>query len=148
MTDASLQDIILNLEEQTWRAVKDSGAALVPFLSHDCTMIFPPGIKIDPDSDPTVEDLLRSEQFVPWLDFELSEVNVTPAGEESAIISYRVAASRPPTEGSGGRDAKFDALCSSVWRIESDGKREKGEKEKEKEKFRFRMCFHQQTLVD
>lgn len=135
----SLESTILALEEETWRAVKDSGAALIPFLSQDCTMIFPPGIKMTPDSEPTVKDLLHSPVFTPWLEFEISKVNVTPMGEDGAIISYRVRASRPPTETSGGQEAKFDAICSSVWRMEVEGRGNEA---------RLKMCFHQQTLVD
>ena len=103
----------------------------MPFISEDCIMQFPMGMKLTSDSDPSVQDVLHSPAFIPWKSFELLNVDVTPVGQEGAVISYHAKATRPPNE-EGGEDAEFDALCSSVWRWD-------GEK--------YALCFHQQTLA-
>lgn len=87
-------------------------------------------MKLTPDSDPSVLDVLHSPAFIPWKSFELSKIDVTPIGQDGAVISYLAKATRP-SQDEGGRDQEFEALCSSVWRWD-------GEK--------FAMCFHQQTL--
>ena len=130
MASRELKTRIMDLEEATWRALQKSGEALIPFLTDDCIMQFPMGMKLTSTSDPSVQDVLYSEAFIPWKTFELLDIDVTPVGD-SAVISYLAQATRPPTE-AGGRDAEFDALCCSVWRWD-------GEK--------FAMCFHQQTLA-
>lgn len=93
--------------------------------------MFPMGMKITADTEPSVQEILHSKAFVPWKTFELSKVDVTPIGEEGAVISYKAIATRVSTGKEEERDAVFDALCSSVWRLE-DGK--------------WMMCLHQQTL--
>lgn len=122
---------IIDLEESTWRALQKSGEALMPFITDDCVMQFPMGMKLGPKTEPSVKDILHSPAFVPWKTFELLDIDVQPVGD-GAIISYLAQATRPPTE-EGGRDVPFDALCCTVWRWD-------GEK--------FSMCFHQQTLAN
>ena len=104
---------------------------MVPLITPDCIMQFPLGMKLTADSDPSVIDVLHSQAFVPWKSFELIDIDVTPAGEGAAVVSYYVRATRPPV-GEGEGDTMFDALCCSVWRWD-------GEK--------YAMCFHQQTLT-
>ena len=131
---ASFQELetrITDLEEATWRALQKSGEAMVPFITEDCIMQFPMGMKLTRDSDPSVLDVLHSPAFVPWKSFEMLSIDVTPIGREGAVISYLVQATRPPQQ-EGDRDTQFDALCSSVWRWD-------GEK--------YALCFHQQTLA-
>ena len=105
------------------------------------------GMKLTPESDPSVADVLHSDAFVPWKSFELMEIDVTPIGpigeESGGVVSYRVEAVRravdaggedaPGGRGTKGQEVEFDALCVSVWRWD-------GEK--------FAMCFHQQTLAN
>lgn len=104
----------------------------MPFLTKDAVFVFPAvGMKITADTKPSVTDILHSKAFVPWKTFELSKVDVTPIGAEGAVISYRAIATRVPTGKEEDRDAVFDALCSSVWRLEGD---------------KWMMCHHQQTM--
>lgn len=126
-----LRTRIIDLEEATWRALQKSGEALMPFITYDCIMQFPMGMKLTAKSEPSVKDVLHSPAFIPWKTFELLDIDVQPVGD-GAVISYLAQATRPPTE-EGGKDALFDALCCTVWRWD-------GEK--------FAMCFHQQTLAN
>ncbi|KAF2716420.1 hypothetical protein K431DRAFT_235422 [Polychaeton citri CBS 116435] len=124
---------ILGLEEATWKALKHSGEALIPYLAEDCIMQFPMGMKLTRDSEPSVRDILHSPAFVPWKAFLLDEVDVTNVGRDGAVISYRANATRPPTGvpgDDGDEDVKFEALCSTVWR---------------KDGGTWLMIFHQQT---
>lgn len=119
-SSTDLYDEILALEEETWKALKRNGADLLPFLSRDCIMQFPMGLKVTSRTEPSVHDILHSPAFVPWKTFRLSKVDVTPVGTEGAVISYRAVATRPPAAKEDTRDMEFDALCSSVWRLEND----------------------------
>ena len=131
--DPMLHDAILALEDQTWKALMDSGRALLPFLSRDCIMLFPLGMRISARSEPSLEDVMKSEAFVPWRRYRMSEVQVTSLGPEAALISYRVMATRQHiTHDDDERQDEFRALISSTWR-------------KDPEAGKFLMCFHQQT---
>lgn len=131
--DPLLHDTILALEDQTWRALMHSGAALLPFLSRDCIMLFPLGLKITAKTSPNLDDVLKSEAFVPWKRYRLSEVGVTTLGHESALITYRVRATRQHvTNDDDERQDEFRALISSTWR-------------KDPEAGKWLMCCHQQT---
>jgi len=131
--DPLLYNAILSLEDQTWKALMDSGAALLPFLSPDCIMLFPMGMKISAKTRPNLEDVMKSEAFVPWRRYTMSDVQVTPLGPESALISYRVMATRQHiTHDDDTRQDEFRALISSTWR-------------KDPEAGKFMMVFHQQT---
>ena len=105
---------------------------MVPYITRDCIMQFPLGLKLTSTSEPSVQDILHSPAFVPWKSFELLKVDVTPVGADGAVISYFARATRPPAGPEDDRDVEFDALCSSVWR---------------KEEGRWCMCVHQQTLA-
>ena len=122
---------ILDLEEATWRALQKAGDAMVPFITEDCIMQFPMGMKLTSTSDPSVKDVLNSSAFIPWKSFELMDVDVQAIGEGGAIVSYFARATRPPAQ-EGEEETEFEALCSSVWRWD-------GEK--------YALCFHQQTLA-
>ena len=89
-------------------------------------------MKLTRDSEPSVQDVLHSPAFIPWKSYQFSQVDVTPAGDAGAVISYFVSATRPPAQ-EGDRETEFRALCSSVWRWD-------GEK--------YSLCFHQQTLAE
>ena len=132
MASQDLYDRVLELEESTWRALTKSGADMVPHLADDCIMQFPLGLKVSSKSDPSVHDILHSPAFVPWKNFQLKHVDVTPIGEQGAVISYLAVASRPPSDPKGDQEVPFEALCSSVWREEGD---------------KWLMCFHQQTMA-
>ncbi|KAL2412537.1 hypothetical protein ABEF91_000543 [Exophiala dermatitidis] len=128
-----LHDTILALEDQTWKALKHSGTALLPFLSHDCIMLFPMGMKVSAKTSPNLEDVMRSEAFIPWKRYRLNDVEVTPLGTEAAIISYRVVATRQHvTEDDDEEQDEFRALISSTWR-------------KDPEAGKWLMVVHQQT---
>jgi hypothetical protein len=132
MSSASLFDQILDLEEQTWQALQSDGTALMPFLTKDAIFQFPMGLKVTSRSEPSVQEILHSPAFVPWKTFELSKVDVTFVGPEGAVISYRAVATRASADPKDDGDATFDALCSSVWRLEAG---------------KWMMCFHQQTMT-
>lgn len=131
MTSPDLSARIISLEEATWRALQKSGASMVPFITSDCIMQFPLGMKLTATSEPSVQDVLHSPAFIPWKTFELSKIDVQALGKEGAVISYFASATRPPAQ-EGDQDTLFEALCCSVWRWDEDG---------------FAMCFHQQTLA-
>ena len=126
-----LRTRIIDLEEATWRALQKSGEALMPFITDDCIMQFPLGMKLTDKSEPAVKDILHSKAFVPWKSFELRNLDVQPVGD-GAVCSYLAQATRPPVV-EGGKDVPFEALCCTVWRWD-------GEK--------FSMCFHQQSLTN
>lgn len=131
----ALIDIIASLEDQTWKVLSQNGADLLPFLSSDCVMAFPFGMKISAATEPSIKDVMTSEAFLPWKSYALREVVVTPVGSDGAVISYNVKAMRPDPE-RPNHDAKFRALVSSVWR------RTPGEGGG------WLMCYHQQTPYD
>lgn len=138
MATHDLRYTIHDLEISTWRALSKSGSALIPYVTDDCIMQFPMGMKLTSMSEPSTTDILHSPAFVPWKSFELSKVDVLPAGEGGAVISYLARATRPPAGPKQGRreeeeDVEFEALCSSVWRIEGG---------------KWKMCFHQQTMTE
>jgi hypothetical protein len=110
-----LHNTILDLEDQTWKALQRNGAALIPFLSKDCQMLFPMGVRVTATSKPDLKEVMTSEAFIPWESYEMTEVNVTELGPESALITYRVKALRPPV-GAPDDGQPFKALISSIWR--------------------------------
>ena len=120
MASSPLHGIILELEDQTWKALQKDGASLIPFLSRDCVMLFPMGMKVTATSDPSLKDVMTSEAFVPWKSYDMSDVDVMPLGGDAAIISYRVKALRPPIDAPDDGEP-FRALVSSTWRRDSDG---------------------------
>lgn len=127
--DTKLTSVIAALEDQTWQVLSKNGADLLPFLSSDAIFQFPFGMQISAGTDPSIEDVMTSDAFVPWKSYNMRNVVVTPVGEDGAVVSYKVRASRPDPD---GRDSTFYALVCSVWR-------------KDPVSGAFKMCFHQQT---
>lgn len=125
----TLTSTIGALEDETWKALTRSGKELLPYITDDCIMQLPFGMSISQHSTPTISEVMSSEAFIPWRTYGLSHVVVIPIGSDGAVISYRVRAHRPDAE---GKDERFRALISSVWRKDaaSEG---------------WKMCFHQQT---
>ena len=128
-----IHDKILELEDATWKALSDSGAKLIPYLSRDCQMLFPMGLKVTATSDPNLKDIMTSDAFIPWSGYKMHDVVVMELGEDVAAITYKVKAMRPaidaPDDG-----APFKALISSVWRKDTEGD--------------YLMVLHQQTPYD
>ena len=122
---------IVELEEQTWNALQHSGAALIPYLSHDAVMLFPMGMKVTATSKPNLKEVMMSDAFVPWKSYKMEDVAVTPLGSDAAVITYQVEAYRPELD-TDDRVEPFKALISSIWR--KDGDRGK-----------WFMVLHQQT---
>jgi hypothetical protein len=76
---------------------------------------------------------MKSEAFVPWRRYRISDTEVIQLGHEAALITYKVKATRQPiTEGNIEGQDEFRALISSTWR-------------KDAEAGKWLMCFHQQT---
>jgi len=135
MDQSTLYNTILGLEDQTWRALQVDGASLLPFLSHDCIMLFPIGIKVSEKTEPSLEDVMTSEAFVPWKTYKMSDIEVTPLGPDAAVISYRVKARRQafdPDEEDVDEEPEFRALISSTWRRDAETEK-------------WSMCLQQQT---
>jgi hypothetical protein len=132
MATREFRHLIEDLEEETWQVLQRSGSAMVPYLTNDCVMQFPLGMKLTRDTVPSVQDILHSPAFVPWKSYRMSKIDVTPVGKDGAVISYLVQATRVAADPKD-EDVTFEALCCSVWRMDDDGK--------------FKMCFHQQSLT-
>jgi len=132
----SLRETIIELEDQTWKALSEDGAALIPYLSHDCIMLFPMGMKVTASSEPNLKQVMTSEAFVPWETYKMSDVEVTPIGTDAAIISYRVKAFRQPLDSDEEDDREapppFVAFIASTWRRNPHNEK-------------WLMCFQQQT---
>lgn len=94
-------------------------------------MIFPGDFLLTAVSSPTVHEMLKSPDYKPWQSYTLSHDEVIPLGKDSAIIYYRVRATR--------NDETFKAICSSVWTM--DGGDSHGVTGG------WKMTSHQQTLI-
>lgn len=129
---SKLAEVVEALEADTWKAMSKDGAGLLPYLSKDCRMMFPLGLTISNESEPSIEQVMKSKVFVPWKSYTMKDVQVTGLGDDAAIISYRVKAYRPDID---GMDSEFRALMSSTWR-------------KDPSTDKWEMCFHQQTPYD
>ena len=114
-----LKDTITNLEHETWRAMQSNGRALLPYLSPNCILLFPMGLKVSARTSPSLDDVLKSDAFVPWLRYNMKDVEVLEVGNQGAIITYEVSAVRPPL-GAGGREEEFRALISSTWKLDEE----------------------------
>lgn len=114
-TTDPIHDLILDLEDQTWKALQRDGAALIPFLSRDCQMLFPMGVKVTATTTPNLKEVMTSEAFVPWISYDMDHVNVVELGPDAALITYKVVAMRPNV-GAPDDGQPFKALISSVWR--------------------------------
>jgi len=129
----TVEELIITLEDAMWKAMEKNGKDLLPFLSDDCIMLFPLGLKVSMTSTPSLEDTLTSKAYVPWTGHKMSDIEVTLIGDSGAICSYRVDATRPPLDDSeSDEDIVFTAWISSTWKRDEDSNR-------------LVMCFHQQT---
>lgn len=90
-------------------------------------MIFPGGTIFDAQSEPPLQDILHRPDLKPWTHYEMDEVRVVSLGSDSAMICYSVQAER-------GKETKYEALISSVWRKAAGGTS-------------WQMVLHQQTPV-
>lgn len=130
LTNPSLTAAICNMERQAWQALCKSGAALLPLLSSNPVMIFPGDIILSSVSSPTLPEMLQSAEFQPWQSFALSHDEVIILGKDSALIYYRVEATRAGDT--------FKAICSSTWVLEDQHDRDNEG---------WKMVHHQQTLI-
>jgi len=115
----TLEEMIILLEDSTWKAMEDSGKKLLPFLTDDCIMIIPPCFKLSKNSEPTLRETLESPVYVPWTGHKMSDIEINVIGRDGAIISYKVEATRPAADESDEDDV-FMALVSSTWRRDED----------------------------
>ena len=93
-------------------------------------MIFPGDLILTAVSSPTVHEMLQGPDFKPWKSYTLSHDEVIPLGKDSALIYYRVEATRA--------DETFRAICSSSWVLEGHTNGDTGG---------WKMASHQQTLI-
>ncbi|KAF2130522.1 hypothetical protein P153DRAFT_288600 [Dothidotthia symphoricarpi CBS 119687] len=124
LTNPALTAAVCSLEHQAWTALCSSGASLLPLLSANPVMIFPGNLILSAVSSPTVHEMLQGPEFKPWAEYKLSHDEVVVLGADSALIYYRVEATRA--------DETFRAICSSAWILEGGG---------------WKMAHHQQTLI-
>lgn len=94
-------------------------------------MIFPGNFLLTAVSSPSVHEMLQGPDFKPWQSYILSHDEVVPLGKDSALIYYRVEATRA--------NETFRAICSSAWIL--DGADKQGVAGG------WRMASHQQTLI-
>ena len=118
----TLEEMIITLEDATWKVMEDNAADLQRFLTDDCVFLFAAGLKLSKDSEPTLRESLKSEAYVPWSSHKMTDIEITLIGGEGAIISYRVEATRPAIDGSEEEDL-FTAWVSSTWRRDEDSGR-------------------------
>ena len=118
----TLEEMIITLEDATWKVMEDNAADLERFITDDCIFIFAGGLKLSSDSEPTLRESLKSEAYVPWSGHKMSDIEITLIGGEGAIISYKVEATRPAVDDSEEDDV-FTALVSSTWRRDEDSGR-------------------------
>ena len=118
----TLEEMIITLEDATWKVMEDNAADLQRFITDDCIFLFAAGLKLSKDSEPTLRESLRSEAYVPWSSHKMTDIDITLIGGDGAIISYKVEATRPATDGSDEEDV-FMALVSSTWRRDEDSGR-------------------------
>jgi hypothetical protein len=130
LTNPALTAAICSLERQTWAALCSSGADLLPLLSNNPVMIFPGNLILTSVSSPTVHDMLQGPDFKPWKSYTLSHDEVVILGKDSALIYYRVEATRD--------SETFKAICSSAWVLEGHTDSATGG---------WKMAHHQQTLI-
>lgn len=93
-------------------------------------MIFPGNLIFTSVSSPTIGEMLQGSEFKPWKSYTLSHDEVVPLGKDSALVYYRVEATRV--------DETFRAICSSVWVLEGPMNSATGG---------WKMASHQQTLI-
>lgn len=124
LTAPALTATICTLEHRAWAALCESGSALLPLLSTNSVMIFPGDNIFTATSSPTLHDALRYPSFKPWKAYTLSHDEVIALGESSALVYYRVEATRD--------EKTFRAICSSAW-VQEEGE--------------WKMASHQQTLI-
>jgi Domain of unknown function (DUF4440) len=118
----TLEEMIITLEDATWKVMEDNAVDLERFITDDCIFIFAGGLKLSSDSEPTLRESLKSEAYIPWSGHKMSDIEITLIGGEGAIISYKVEATRPAVDDSEEDDV-FTALVSSTWRRDEDSGR-------------------------
>lgn len=118
----TLEEMIITLEDATWKVMEDNAPDLQRFLTDDCIFLFAGGLKLSRDTEPTLVESLKSEAYVPWTGHEMTDIDITFIGGEGAIISYKVEATRPSID-DPDEDAVFTALVSSTWRRDEDSGR-------------------------
>ena len=130
LTNPAVTAALCGLEHAAWDALCTSGDSLLPLLLSNPVMIFPGGRTFTASSTPSVYDALRADEFKPWETYTMSHDEVLRLSTDSAIIYYRVEATR--------EEQTFRAVCSSVWVLESEDQGETGG---------WKMASHQQTLI-
>ncbi|KAF1938810.1 hypothetical protein EJ02DRAFT_425398 [Clathrospora elynae] len=130
LTNPALTAAVCSLEHQAWAALCSPGANLLSLLSNNPVMIFPGDLILTSVSSPTVHEMLQGSDFIPWSSYKLSHDEVVKLGKDSALIYYRVEATRA--------GETFRAICSSTWVLEDHTDSATGG---------WRMASHQQTLI-
>lgn len=118
----TLEEMIITLEDATWKVMEDNAPDLQRFLTDDCIFLFAGGLKLSRDTEPTLKESLKSEAYVPWSGHKMTDIDITLIGGEGAIITYKVEATRPAIDDSEDEDM-FTALVSSTWRRDEDSGR-------------------------
>ena len=119
-----IRNEVTDLEHQIWRALRESGSAILPYLSSDCIMLLHDRKLLDPSS---LKQYLTSE-FKPWAFYEMHDLKVVEVDMMAAVLCYKVTALK---EGKGER--MYEGVASSVWKQIASGD--------------WKLCVHHQTLA-
>jgi Domain of unknown function (DUF4440) len=112
-------------EHAVWRALSTSGAALLPFLADECIIIHRDGKILSSSTTPSIKKTFESDDYVPFLNYKIEDVEVVEVDMMAAIIVYKVTAERQ-----GG---EYQAIVSSTWRQNAGAD--------------WQMCAHQETSL-
>ncbi|KAH0551671.1 hypothetical protein GP486_007112 [Trichoglossum hirsutum] len=121
---------VTDMEHQAWRALRESGAAFLPYIASDCVLLLDDRQVLDSKSSPSISQFLE-EEFKPWASYDMYDVHVVEIDMMAATICYGVTATRATRPGKTPR--VYQGVASSTWRQDAGGD--------------WKMCTHQQNLV-
>jgi len=110
-----LQDELLDMENQYWRAIQEKDANAATRLTDDeCVVAGAQGIgKLTREALPK---MVETDQYTLHA-FKLSDVQVRSTSDDVAVIGYKVHEELTV----GGKPVKLDAADTSVWVRRADG---------------------------
>ncbi|KAI9786971.1 MAG: hypothetical protein M1839_005202 [Geoglossum umbratile] len=123
-----VKEAVIDLEHQVWRALRESGSAVLPYLAPECVMLVNDQDILDSKSKPSLQEFLESE-FRPWTSFDIYDIHVVEIDMMAAVVCYKVIASvqrgaKPPRI--------YQGLASSTWKQEASAE--------------WKLCSHHQSL--
>jgi hypothetical protein len=117
-----VENRLVELEEQGWRALSESGAAAREFyervLDRAVVMLLPGGMVLDDRAA-----IIEAMSGKPWSSYQLRDLRAFHPTPDTGVVTYEVSAQRD-----GG--PPYSALLSSLYVRRDDG---------------WKLTFHQQT---